>query len=339
MENEAIDLVHKLVGIYLKEGPSKALSMSYKAVEEHSRFALLHRLHAMYIFESDPKQIQSALKSAKMARSLYPLSLEYRFFQISLMYKCIDNNGPLDRMLVVWESEDALNVEEPQEPYWDVYMVDNKETGLKMDEKHVDYLKLKLVNSCCLCRKEIDDLPKDFFLKINSVAFNYPSECYGSKRELTRSLLNGNQNYHCSAIVPRLYSEFCFEDALQAEGEERKWLQNLSLCSAKTAHRLFDQSIDYLINWCARTLQCSDCLSLVNLGMAKFKLTNALSFDYSIEPYYQILIKDQGIDFETLLEYYKNCVKLLLTFITTLEERFHLGIIPDNNEVLFFHCL
>ncbi|KMZ56641.1 hypothetical protein ZOSMA_9380G00010, partial [Zostera marina] len=120
--------------------------------------------------------------------------------------------------------------------------------------------------------------------------------------------------------MQRMFSEVCFQYGIRIKEEDGKddkdKVLDLALASAKAASRVFGLSKEYKINMLVRILQCNKNLSVVEIQIMKDELRDIHSCR-NYEPYCEFLIQEDV----TLLEYYNNCINLILFFIQTLEER------------------
>ncbi|KMZ68738.1 hypothetical protein ZOSMA_22G00230 [Zostera marina] len=326
MEKETINLVNKIVERYMKYGAAKALKLSRKAVVDHQKCHILHRLHAMLLIKNDPSDYDNAMKHSYSAVRFCPESLEYRYFYQLLNHnKNIDKLQVLESSVAIWILEDMIEIENPMEPYcWNLIkqVINEEASGIESGKAAVEYIKaglLKLINAYY---RKIDSLPfpDEYFADVFSSSLS-EDDAYQMLKVKTKcmEILIKNE-YSCCGFMQRMFSEVCFQYGIRIK-EEDEWddkdkVLDLALASAKVASRVFSLSKEYRINMFVRILQCNKNLSVVEIQNMKDELRDIHSCR-NYEPYCEFLIQEDV----TLLEYYNNCINLILFFIQTLEER------------------
>lgn len=324
--------IRKIVETRKEIGSSAALNLTFEALDEqrqqqHSGSHILLRLHAMCIFEDDQSKIEVALKFAREAVCLYPWSLEYRFFYISLLFFKLQFYKSFDLIMnttfVVLKCEEALKIDNPMEPYLKLYN--------DFDNDSSEYLKNRLCNMINTCYMIIDGLPQAFYYDI--LFFNYDSF---DKMIAIASLLK-RADYQSCGFAHRMHSEFCFDCAMEVKDkEERDELLEKSLFSARLAVEYFQDSVDYFINFHIRQLQYGlDHRSqnyLLHLNSINYELIKRLRLFSKIEPYYQYLVKNKNNNSTKVMPqmmYYQNCIRFLLCFVATLKFLHKKAIVDD----------
>lgn len=317
MQARQIPLIEQIVERYKTGGPSEALILTRQAIEK-KKSPLLLRLHAKYVFENDRSDIESALMFAKRAIHGFPYSLEYRFFLASILYNRALTAKVKDNLMygeIILECYEALSLKNMGEPFWLVYMhIEKKTAHITTTEEANRYLHNCLRNMINMCIRAIDGLPKKVFEFKQSTTIDNLSKIY----EVTGVLSSDGR--FC-AIAHRLYSQYSFDYASKHITDadlQMKWM-DFSCASARIAHELYNDSIDYALNFCTIRLVVQKSYSKSVIKFLKDKIDPYITLDESQEPYCKYLTGNDFTNCAEQTEHYKKCILMFLSFVNTME--------------------